>query len=213
MLIQLSVAFPQEYTKPHYLIKPQKQNSKAKNYYLLNSCCCSKKNGRKHKKQKIQTEKCKNSNTNPQKKLQGVAWVPKGFGRFALQSARLIQNGRNLSNENIQQLTFNGHCNESNNQSKQNKLKILRGRNNQRPFPSSVIDAQAAYSKRNHSTGYFQEHSGTPCPLLADRRRVGGYPQVLSFVFAVDAMIMVSSILLKLPPRHFLGSLVPQSQV
>ena len=44
------------------------------------------------------------------------AWVPRGLGRFALQSAKRIRNGRHLINKNIQQVTFNGHCNESNNE-------------------------------------------------------------------------------------------------
>ena len=43
--------------------------------------------------------------------LLGAAWVPKGPGRFALQSAKRLRNGRNRINKNIKQYTFKGHSN------------------------------------------------------------------------------------------------------
>ena len=69
--------------------------------------------------------------------------MPKGFGRFALQSAKRIRNGRNLVNKNIQQVTFNGHCNESNNELTTNSLNIppqSRLSETRKPFRSSVND-------------------------------------------------------------------------
>ena len=70
--------------------------------------------------------------------------MPKGPGRFALQSTKRFRNGRNLPTKNIQQATFKGHCNRSNNESEANELNKNLGRSRQsetrKPFRSQVND-------------------------------------------------------------------------